>query len=115
MSDQFMAYLFIFEERPYTGADTTDRSPGIALSRGSSPKRSSDMATADIFLKTDTLTGIAGLFRRWTGQTQPSPAREVEDTRARRDFILEMMETCPDAFTSEDAARGAGLYISGRF
>jgi hypothetical protein len=73
------------------------------------------MATAEIFLKTEPYHGFAAVLKRWTRRTEPLPAREVDDTRARRDFILEMMDTHPDAFASEETVRCCALYFSGRF
>lgn len=73
------------------------------------------MAAADIFLKTETLIGFAVSLRRWMDPNEPLPVREVEDTRARLDFILEMMDAHPEAFGSEGDIRSSALYFSGRF
>ena len=73
------------------------------------------MAAADIFLKPETLFGFIAHLRRWIGRKEALPAREAEETRARLDFILEMMDAHPEAFASEEAVRSSALYFSGRF
>ena len=73
------------------------------------------MAAAEIFLKPATLFSFLAHPKRWSGQKERMSRREVEETRARLDFILGMMDTCPEAFASEDAVRNTALFFSGRF
>ncbi len=73
------------------------------------------MAAADNFLKTFTLFGFLSPIHRWMERKKDLSAREEKDTRARLDFILEMMDAHPDAFASEEAVRSSALYFSGRF
>ncbi len=73
------------------------------------------MAAADIFLKTEMRFGYLAQLRRWIGQRATLPAREAEEARARQDFVLEMMDSHPEFFSSEEAFRCSALYFSGRF
>ena len=73
------------------------------------------MAAVDFFLKTETLFGFVAQLRQKIGKKGALPAREVEETRARRDFIIEMMDAHPEAFASEVAVRNSAPYFSGRF
>ena len=74
------------------------------------------MAAMDIFLNERSIfqTLISLLPRFDRTETFAAPSTEEED-RARRDFILEMMDEHPDAFAHEDGARAAQYYFSGRF
>lgn len=72
------------------------------------------MTVIDIFPKQDPFHGMRTLLRRWIGQRATSPAQEVEDTRARLDFILEMMDAYPEAFLSDEAFRCSSRHFSGR-
>jgi hypothetical protein len=73
------------------------------------------MAAAAILLKTETRFGVAAALRRWFGRKDPMSEREVEEARAGVDFILEMMQSHPEAFASDEAFRYSALYASGRF
>ena len=73
------------------------------------------MATADIFLKPKTGFGVAAAMRKWIGRNAPLPAPAEEDTRARIDFILEIMDTHPEAFASDECFRYSARHFSGRF
>ena len=73
------------------------------------------MAVADIFFKTEMPFGYLAQVRRWIGQLAALPAPEAEEARARQDFILEMMDSHPEFFCSEEAIRCSALYFSGRF
>jgi hypothetical protein len=73
------------------------------------------MAAAEIFLKTKTRFSFVAHLRRWMGTKEALPVRETEETRARLDFVLELMDAHPEAFASEEAVRCSALYFSGRF
>ena len=73
------------------------------------------MATADIFLKPKTGFGFAAAMRRWIGCNDPLQVPAEEDTRARIDFILEIMDMHPEAFASDECFRYSARYLSGRF
>lgn len=66
------------------------------------------MAAIDILPGPSLLSRVASVFVR----TAPE---EPENADARRSFILEMMDECPEAFASEEGVRGAMYYFSGRF
>lgn len=42
-------------------------------------------------------------------------ADEADAVRARREFILAMMDDCPEAFATEEGVRGTMHYFSGRY
>ena len=67
------------------------------------------MAAIDLFPAFSFRSLLAGVFQRDDVETAP------DDTDARRSFILEMMDECPEAFASEEGVRGAMFYFSGRF
>lgn len=69
------------------------------------------MAAIDMFPAASIVSRIAAAFRR---ADTPRPIVE-DDATARRSFILEMMDECPEAFASEEGVRGAMYYFSGRF
>lgn len=73
------------------------------------------MTVTDIFAKQDPLFGIKALWRCWIGQMAPASEPSVEDTRARLDFILEMMDAHPEVFSSDEAFRWTSRHFSGRF
>lgn len=70
-----------------------------------------------------TLPGFFAVFgsaltRRPRAAKPASRAPEAEggdDSRARREFILGVMDDCPEAFASEDGVRQTMYYFSGRF
>lgn len=72
------------------------------------------MAAADIFLKPKTRFGVAASMRRWLARNDPLPAPAEEDTRARIDFILEIMNMHPEALASDECFRYSARHFSGR-
>lgn len=73
------------------------------------------MAAMETFLRPEPFSRIAALVRLWFSKRVRYVEEAPDETRARRDFILEMMDECPDAFLHEDNMRTAMLYYSGRF
>jgi hypothetical protein len=73
------------------------------------------MAATDIILNTEMRFGFLAQLRQWIAQRVALPAQDAEETRARLDFILEMMDSHPEVFTSEEAVRSSALFFSGRF
>jgi hypothetical protein len=68
------------------------------------------MAAIDLFPASSIFSRIAAAFR----SPDPEPLPEHDDG-ARRSFILEMLDECPEVFASEEGVRGAMYYFSGRF
>lgn len=69
------------------------------------------MAAIDLFPSASIWSGIRDAFR---SARRPQTAAE-DDDGARRRFILEMIDECPEAIASEEGLRGAMYYFSGRF
>ena len=61
------------------------------------------------------LFGGAALSRLKMVRPDPVVPDEAEEARARRAFLMEMMEDAPGAFLSEDSVGGAMYFFSGRF
>jgi len=69
------------------------------------------MAVLDILPVPTLLSRIASAL----APAEPASCPDLEIDNTRRNFVLEMLKECPEAFASEEGIRGAMYYFSGRF
>lgn len=66
------------------------------------------------FTYLDPILHLLATLMDWPAAPKDRPAESPEELRARRSFILEMMQSCPEAFDHEESFRCAMGFYSGR-